>query len=410
MMGEFEKSILQYQRALEIDRVLNDWTYQADHLSNIGKIYFEQNKVDKAIIYYKDALEVARKTLDRNLLANVVAQLGYSYKAINSMRIAKEYFEKSLKIASDEENLEIRSKMLYELGSLFRSSGLLDKANERFLHALDCARQINYHSLEVDVLKQLGSLNMDKADYVMALKYFHDAINVYKKSKINLIESASVLCTIGSIYTTQLMYREAIEYYDEALMIYQEVGNLLEQANVLGNLSMVYHSMGDKNKAMKFEEEAIKTALELGEKLSPTIDLEKMFHNWEKLEGINSIYSQKLTSYGILSSDMLLRKGATPLGRNLIALETGINPNIIVNWVNRLDLSRIEGVGEEYADLLEQSGVVTIYDLQSRDPEFLFQRLVRINKEHKIVRRLPTKTQVINWIEQAKILERIITY
>jgi predicted flap endonuclease-1-like 5' DNA nuclease len=83
---------------------------------------------------------------------------------------------------------------------------------------------------------------------------------------------------------------------------------------------------------------------------------------------------------------------------------------LILEWVNHVDLFRIKGVGEEYADLLEEAGVDTVPELAQRNPETLYQKLLEVNGEKKLVRQLPSQTQVQSWVDQAKNLPRVIAY
>jgi predicted flap endonuclease-1-like 5' DNA nuclease len=83
---------------------------------------------------------------------------------------------------------------------------------------------------------------------------------------------------------------------------------------------------------------------------------------------------------------------------------------LILKWVNRADLFRIKGVGEEYADLLEIAGVDTVPELAQRNAENLYQKVVEANQEKNLVRRLPSQSAVRDWIKQAKKLPRAINY
>jgi predicted flap endonuclease-1-like 5' DNA nuclease len=129
-----------------------------------------------------------------------------------------------------------------------------------------------------------------------------------------------------------------------------------------------------------------------------------------KVEGIGEVYAQKLQGAGITTTDALLKQGATPNGRKEIAEKTGISGKLILEWVNHADLFRINGVGEEYADLLEAAGVDTVPELAQRNSENLYQKLSKVNEEKKLVRQLPSQTQVQGWVEQAKDLPRVIAY
>jgi len=128
------------------------------------------------------------------------------------------------------------------------------------------------------------------------------------------------------------------------------------------------------------------------------------------IEGVGEVYAQKLKTVGVASTDGLLKVGATPKGRKDLAERSGISETLILEWVNHVDLFRIKGVGEEYADLLEEAGVDTVPELAQRKPENLLEKMTVVNQEKKLVRRLPVLSQVTNWVEQAKQMARVITY
>ena len=83
---------------------------------------------------------------------------------------------------------------------------------------------------------------------------------------------------------------------------------------------------------------------------------------------------------------------------------------MILEWVNLADLFRIKGVGEEYSDLLEEAGVDTVVELAQRNPDNLYEKVVDVNHQKKLVRKLPTQGQVDDWVRQAKNLPRVVTY
>lgn len=128
------------------------------------------------------------------------------------------------------------------------------------------------------------------------------------------------------------------------------------------------------------------------------------------VEGIGETYAQKLEAAGTTTTEALLEQGATPKGRKEIADKSGISSKLILAWVNMVDLFRIKGVGEEYADLLEESGVDTVVELAHRNAANLYAKIVEVNSEKKLVRHLPSESQVADWVAQAKELPRVITY
>jgi predicted flap endonuclease-1-like 5' DNA nuclease len=129
-----------------------------------------------------------------------------------------------------------------------------------------------------------------------------------------------------------------------------------------------------------------------------------------EIEGIGAAYSEKLAAAGIKSQEKLLEAGGTPKGRKDLAAKTDISGKLILKWVNRADLARVKGVGEEYADLLEFAGVDTVPELAQRRADNLLKKMLEVNEQRKLVRSPPTQAMVEKWIAQAKTLPRAIHY
>jgi predicted flap endonuclease-1-like 5' DNA nuclease len=128
------------------------------------------------------------------------------------------------------------------------------------------------------------------------------------------------------------------------------------------------------------------------------------------VEGIGSTNAEKLKKAGVGSTDSLLSMGGTPAGRKKLAENSGISEKLILEWVNHVDLFRINGVGEEYADLLEEAGVDTVPELAQRKADSLLKRLNEVNASKNLVNKMPALSQVEEWIAQAKKLPRAISY
>jgi predicted flap endonuclease-1-like 5' DNA nuclease len=129
-----------------------------------------------------------------------------------------------------------------------------------------------------------------------------------------------------------------------------------------------------------------------------------------QIEGIGDMYAAKLQDSGITTTESLLEKGSTVKGRKELAAATGISETLILKWVNRADLSRVKGIGEEYADLLEAAGVDTVVELATRKAENLHAKIVEVNSTKHLVRQLPALSAVEGWILSAKSLPQIVKY
>jgi predicted flap endonuclease-1-like 5' DNA nuclease len=130
----------------------------------------------------------------------------------------------------------------------------------------------------------------------------------------------------------------------------------------------------------------------------------------EEIEGVGPAYAAKLSGAGVLTTEHLLERGASSGGRKALAAETGQSDAEILEWVNHVDLMRIDGVGSEYADLLEAAGVDSVPELAQRSAANLTTALDSTNESKKLVRRVPSETVVAKWIDEAKTLPKIVTH
>jgi len=131
----------------------------------------------------------------------------------------------------------------------------------------------------------------------------------------------------------------------------------------------------------------------------------------EEVEGIGPTYAAKLEAAGVRSTDDLLERGAKSSGRQALEEATGIGHALILEWVNHVDLMRIDGVGSEYSDLLEAAGVDSPAELAQRNAGNLATTVQEVVAARpSIVRRTPSEAEIQGWIDQSKRLNRIVEH
>ncbi|HLO34627.1 MAG TPA: DUF4332 domain-containing protein [Candidatus Deferrimicrobium sp.] len=131
----------------------------------------------------------------------------------------------------------------------------------------------------------------------------------------------------------------------------------------------------------------------------------------EEVEGIGPTFAQKLAAAGVPTTDALLDRGATANGRGKLSEATGISEKLILEWVNHADLMRINGVGSEYADLLEAAGVDSCAELARRNAANLaitFQELDAARPNW--IRQIPGEKTIAGWIEQAGTMAKVVSH
>lgn len=132
--------------------------------------------------------------------------------------------------------------------------------------------------------------------------------------------------------------------------------------------------------------------------------------NVKDIEGIGPANATKLADAGVKTTEGLLKVAASKKGRGELAKTTGISEKLILEWVNRADLFRVKGIAEEISDLLEAAGVDSVPELATRSAANLHAAIVKTNESKKLVRKVPSLSQVESFIADAKKLPRIVTH
>ncbi len=135
-------------------------------------------------------------------------------------------------------------------------------------------------------------------------------------------------------------------------------------------------------------------------------DLEAI-QRWAKDKGITQADLDKFMASPYAD---LLARGKTPQERAALAAEMGVDTSTVLEWLNRLDLERVKGIGPVYANLLEQAGVDTVKELAQRNPANLQAKLEEVNATAGLTERVPTEAEVTEWINQAKDMPRGLEY
>lgn len=128
------------------------------------------------------------------------------------------------------------------------------------------------------------------------------------------------------------------------------------------------------------------------------------------IEGIGESLAKKFKKAGVGSVESLLKKGCTAKGRKELESATSIDGKRILKFVNHADLMRVKGIGGEYSELLEAAGVDTVVELSKRNVPNLHAKMTEVNGKKKLVRQLPSQSQVQGWVSQSKKLGRVVSH
>ncbi len=135
-----------------------------------------------------------------------------------------------------------------------------------------------------------------------------------------------------------------------------------------------------------------------------------MNYKIEDIEGIGPSYAAKLAQAGITSTGDLLKQCGGKSGRAAVSGKVGVGESTLLKWANLADMMRLKGVGGQYAELLEASGVDTVKELANRNAANLAEKMKELNAAKKLSGSVPTAAVIEGWIAEAKRTEPMISH
>lgn len=135
-----------------------------------------------------------------------------------------------------------------------------------------------------------------------------------------------------------------------------------------------------------------------------------MAYDIKEIQGIGPSFEEKLAKAEIATTEDLLSQCGDSKGRKSVAEKTGLSEGHLLKWTNMADIMRISGIGGQFAELLEASGVDTVKELATRNHENLSEKMEEVNKEKNLANATPAASQIEKWVNAAKTLDPKITY
>ena len=154
------------------------------------------------------------------------------------------------------------------------------------------------------------------------------------------------------------------------------------------------------------EEEEFETPASIQE--SPDETYLKFSQDILDIPGIDPEIAKDLKATGIYAPLILLKRGATPQGRQTIASRLGVSEAEILALASYVDLLRIQGLKLNDMQAFKLAGIVSILDLAAIDAMKLRAELLEISGEMESAYSVPGITTLENWINQARSLPQVI--
>jgi tetratricopeptide (TPR) repeat protein len=232
-LGELLLKLGQYGKAEQLYSAVLEQTpsskEQADIYYQLGRINNFQDDYEKAILFYEKALEIDQKSLPSNhlSLANTYNNIGAVYDNMKEYSNALCYYQKALDIyqkndlPSDHQDL---ATSYNNIGFLYYNTEEYSKALSFYQKAL-VIREKNLpanHPLLATSYNNIASAYYDMKEYSKVLPFYEKALEIEQKTlPANHPGLATTYNNIGWVYRNMNNYPKALSFYERALDIKQ---------------------------------------------------------------------------------------------------------------------------------------------------------------------------------------------
>jgi len=387
-------------------------------LANIGFVYTNMGQYSKAIESYQQALKVFRELGDHAKESNVLNGIAVLYANLAQYAKALESCDQSIEVAhSDKDPLAANLATISAFNtkaSIYNHLGNYSKALEIFQIALPVTQALESLqqalSNDLAVIKPPESLQSGS----------DDQIEIIKTRKPNRIEEGRVLGNISLMYTKLGDYSKALESYQKALTILQEMGDRAGEGTLLNNAGLMYEKLGQYPKALEFYRQASVLLREVGDRVGEVTasnNLGLIYSNLGQYSKALDVYQQAL----IIGREIGDRSGeGTTLNNIGDLLEAQKQPALAIVFLKQ-SVSTYEHIrGELKALSLDQqkSYTATVADTYRHLADLLLQQdrvleaqqildLLKVQELDDYLRDLRGTAQTIEFLQpEREILQR----
>jgi hypothetical protein len=120
---------------------------------------------------------------------------------------------------------------------------------------------------------------------------------------------------------------------------------------------------------------------------------------------IGPFSAARLATANIRTAEDLLKLCADPAGRTVVSDMTGLHPDRLLEWAGFVDLMRIDGLVETFAELLLACGIRSVGDLTGKSAAGLADAMMEFNAGERLTGLVPSEAVLEGWIRQAGRLD-----
>jgi serine phosphatase RsbU (regulator of sigma subunit) len=300
---DYDSAVFFLNKAIKIAESLNDREQQSKQLCNLGKTYFENDKIPLSIEAYKKALTLSKNINQQLVMSSSYRGIGVCYDKLGNYNYSLKYHNLALAIDLPMNYAQGIGMDYSNIANAYMDLKNLKKASEYYTKAIDKFKELGIEGEELAITyNNQASIKFQTDQFQEALSLFFKAKDQFKLSK----ETGSIPFinkNIASCYLRLNQIDKAKIYIDSALMNFTMASNprlVLESRLILAEILMKENRNAEAAK-MLFDMIGERDSLAQSYQIEKLNELEVKFQSKEKDMKIKEAEAEKKEKDAALS-------------------------------------------------------------------------------------------------------------
>jgi CHAT domain-containing protein/predicted negative regulator of RcsB-dependent stress response len=272
--GDFSKAEAYYREALDQARQKGERSWTAEFLRRIGEVHQRMQDLKGALSWYEQALPIREELGQKPETAYLLVGTGRVKMSLGDLAGAAERIERGRALYAELGSVADEANARGLLAQIAMVRGEFEKADELYRALLSQYESLHQPSGIVANRATRSKLFFLRSRYRDSLTEAFAAIDVAGMAVKTLSEGderrniltnqANAFETAGNVYQRMIQPSRALDYYKQALQIYQQQPNKEGLASVLTNMGPLLIRLGRIDEAANMLEQALAVRRDIG--------------------------------------------------------------------------------------------------------------------------------------------------
>ncbi|MCF7809957.1 tetratricopeptide repeat protein [bacterium] len=245
--GKDSVALKHWEKCLALYCEIGDKRGENTSSHNIACIWMNMGNDSLALRNFEECLSVARELGDLSLEAYIYTNMSTLYLKSDKDSLELKYLEKALAIHLKIKDQPQAAIIFRAIGDFHKNKGNFINSIKSYQSALAIYQQIEYKHLEAYTLINIGIIYELTGDYSQAQQYFEKGQMTYRLGKWEEDKEGEAWCLwkIGVFHLRNCNYVQALNNYQKALLISNDLELVYYQARILLDIGKTLYKKGD---------------------------------------------------------------------------------------------------------------------------------------------------------------------